>query len=370
MIQLVCYNDTIKAMSFELKRLNKRQEAVLKYVSESDSTVSVSDVLAYTQKDFEEISRITIVRDLGMLTEEGFLERHGAGRGVRYGISPQCTLLQEVDVEKYFSVQQDNRTIKDTFNFDIFDLLKEDFFTSTERKELMSLHREFQSNFKKIDSRTIIAKEFERILIEFSWKSSRIEGNTYSLLDTEELIKNNKKAKGKTEKETRMILNHKNAFNFLLENRNNFVRLSRATIENIHQLLTEDLGITKNLRSTAIGITGTNYKPLDNKFQIEESLENMIELINNKKDFFEKSFLCLILLSYIQAFEDGNKRTARLVSNAVLFAHNSTLMSYRAVDEVEYKKASLLFYEKNNISYFKHIFMQQFEFAVKNYFKA
>ncbi len=355
-------------MSFKLKKVNKRQEAILEYISNHGDSVSVANVLEYIQKDFEKNSRITIVRDLKSLKEGGFIIRDGAGRGVRYSISPRFILLQNIDVQEYFSIHQDRRVIKKDFNFDIFNLLRDYVFSDTERSELMSLHKEFQSNFKHIDSKTITEKEFERILIEFSWKSSQIEGNTYSLLDTEELIKDNKKASGKTELETQMILNHKNAFNFILNNRDNFIELSRSKIEDIHQLLTNKLGITKNIRSSPVGITGTNYKPLDNRFQIEEVFEKMIELINNKKDFFEKSFLCLVLLSYIQPFEDGNKRTARLISNAVLLAYNSTPMSYRAVDEVEYKKANLLFYERNNITYFKYIFMQQFEFAVKNYF--
>ena len=94
----------------------------------------------------------------------------------------------------------------------------------------------------------------------------------------------------------------------------------------------------------------------------------MIKLINDKENFFEKAFLSLILLSYIQAFEDGNKRTARMVSNAILLAHNSIPLSYRIVDVKEYKKASLLFYEINSIFYFKQIFIEQFEDAVSNYF--
>ncbi len=94
----------------------------------------------------------------------------------------------------------------------------------------------------------------------------------------------------------------------------------------------------------------------------------MVDLINKKDSFFEKVFLSLVLISYIQAFDDGNKRTARMVSNAILLAHNSIPLSYRIVDVKEYKKASLLFYEINSISYFKQIFIEQFEDAVKNYF--
>ena len=94
-----------------------------------------------------------------------------------------------------------------------------------------------------------------------------------------------------------------------------------------------------------------------------------MELINHKNSFFEKSFLSLLLISYIQAFEDGNKRTARMFSNAILMAHNSIPLSYRIVDVVEYKKASILFYEINNISYFKKIFIEQITDAVNNYFR-
>ena len=88
----------------------------------------------------------------------------------------------------------------------------------------------------------------------------------------------------------------------------------------------------------------------------------------DKHRFFEKSFLLLVLISYIQAFEDGNKRTARMLSNAVLLAHNSIPLSYRIIEVKEYKKASLLFYETNNISYLKKIFIDQFEDSVGNYF--
>ena len=94
----------------------------------------------------------------------------------------------------------------------------------------------------------------------------------------------------------------------------------------------------------------------------------MCRLINGKKDVFEKALLALVLLSYIQAFADGNKRTARIISNALLIAEGYCPLSFRTVDSIEYKKSMLIFYEQNNISSFKQIFMEQYEFAVKNYF--
>ena len=94
----------------------------------------------------------------------------------------------------------------------------------------------------------------------------------------------------------------------------------------------------------------------------------MCKLINGKENPLEKSLLSLLLLSYIQAFADGNKRTARIVSNAILMASGYCPISYRTVDSIEYKEAMLIFYEQNNISAFKQIFISQFEFAVKTYF--
>jgi Fic family protein len=247
--------------------------------------------------------------------------------------------------------------------------LNNDIFTKKEKERLQKLQRKFINNFSKYKSQTIINKEFERIMIEFSWKSSVIEGNTYSLLGTEALIKNNVVGEGKTADETQMILNHKDAFNEAIQNKQRFVELRLADIEYIHSVLTKKLRISKNIRKEGVGITGTKYRPLDNELQIKEATQKMVGLINKKESFFEKAFLVSILIAYIQIFEDGNKRISRMISNAILLAHNSIPLSYRIVDVEEYKKAVILFYEINNISYFKQIFINQFDDAVNNYFK-
>jgi Fic family protein len=133
-------------------------------------------------------------------------------------------------------------------------------------------------------------------------------------------------------------------------------------------MLIKELVIERNVRKRRVGISGTNYKPLDNEFQIKEALLNMCVLINSKENIFEKALLTLVLISYIQPFMDGNKRTARIVSNAILINYNYCPISFRTVDSIEYKKAMLLFYEQNNISSMKEIFITQFEFAVNTYF--
>ena len=141
-----------------------------------------------------------------------------------------------------------------------------------------------------------------------------------------------------------------------------------ARIENIQSVLMKGLGVGRNIRNRRVGISGTNYKPLDNEFKIREALEKMCVLINNKESVFEQALLALLLLSYIQPFSDGNKRTARIISNAILIQNHYCPISFRTVDSIDYKKAMLVFYEQNNSSAFKNIFIEQFEFAVKTYF--
>ena len=175
-------------------------------------------------------------------------------------------------------------------------------------------------------------------------------------------------AKGKTKEEAIMLLNHKDALRFILDNPDYLQLLSLSHIEDIHALLTKDLSVDKGIRHRRVGITGTNYHPLDNEFQIREAIHDTCELINGKDNVFEKALLTLVLLSYIQAFRDGNKRTARITSNAILIANGYCPLSFRTVDSVDYKKAMLIFYEQNNLFAFKQIFMQQFEFAVSEYF--
>ena len=217
-------------------------------------------------------------------------------------------------------------------------------------------------------SETNYKREFERLMIELSWKSSQIEGNTYDLLDTEQLLKYNQTTGNHTLEETNMLLNHKVAIEYIKQNADIYKELTIGKIIDIHTLLTKELGIEKSIRSRLVRITGTKYTPPEIFFVIEEALQNMCLLINNKKNIFEKALLAVLLISYIQPFDDGNKRTARLVANAILMSNNLCPLSYRSISASEYKKGILLFYELNNVSAFKNIFIDQYSFAVNTYF--
>ncbi|MFA6918314.1 MAG: Fic family protein [Candidatus Gracilibacteria bacterium] len=147
-----------------------------------------------------------------------------------------------------------------------------------------------------------------------------------------------------------------------------FRTISLRKIEDLHSLISADLGIRKGLRKRGVGIVGTAYKPIDNIFQLKEALESLCELVNGLDDPFLKALVAVSGISYIQPFEDGNKRTSRLIGNALLGANGYCPLSYRSADEIEYKKAIILFYEQHSLQMFKKMFIEQYEFAVNNYF--
>lgn len=314
-------------------------------------------------------SYATVKRALASLLKDGRVVSVGQRRATRYQISPTNQLLSPISMTTYFEKEIDDRDIHEGFNFELITnvLAEVNIFTPDEVDLLRQLQNEFRNNIKHM-SLDVYSKEMERLAIDLSWKSSQIEGNTYSLLETERLLKDKETADGKPKDDATMLLNHKEALNFVVDNPDYLVPLNVGWIEDIHSLLVKDLPVERNIRKRRVGISGTNYKPLDNEHQIREALEDMCSLINSKKDIFEKSLLALVLLSYIQAFNDGNKRTARIISNAILIANQHCPISFRTIDSIAYKKAMLIFYEQNNISAFKKIFIAQFQFAVKTYF--
>lgn len=314
-------------------------------------------------------SPATVKRILSSLVENGSALVSGQGRATKYSVSPQAQVTMELNIDTYFQKETDEREVQTSFNFDLINetLPKVELFTAEEKERLSALQAQFTRNLVGITP-TEYRKEMERLGIDLSWKSSQIEGNTYSLLETERLLKEKQTASGKTKEEAVMLLNHKDALDFVLADPEYLREISVRRIEELHTLLVKELDVDKGIRRRRLGVTGTNYRPLDNEYQIREALEDTCRLINGKENVFEKALLALVLLSYIQAFADGNKRTARITSNAILIANRYCPISFRSVDSVDYKKAMLIFYEQNNISAFKKIFIDQFAFAVNTYF--
>lgn len=338
----------------------------MSFLEKSESSKAVSDFLSFLQEEAGAISRMTINRDLRLLQSGGYVTKSGSGRGAVYGLALAYKAIKPINIEEYFAIDTDKRKIQSNFNFEVFSLFG-NAFTPDELENLQKLNFVYLQNLKKL-SPASIKKEYERLIIELSWKSSKIEGNTYTLLETEFLLRERIEPKGHTREETTMILNHKIALDYIRAHAGRFKKLDLRDIEEVHSLLIKDMNVKKNIRQGLVRISGTAYKPLGNKFQIREAMEKTCQLINGQKNPFVKALIAMLMLSYIQPFEDGNKRASRLIGNALLLAHNACPLSFRSIDELEYKKAILLFYEQNNFKYFKDLFISQFKFAVENYF--
>lgn len=318
--------------------------------------------------NFQE-SDATLKRLIVNGVEAGDIQVEGKARATRYTLSNRAHLLMPLSLDTYFAQDVDERQVQRSFNFALINeqLPQVNLFTDEELARLNALQAEFRAHIVEMTDNEY-RREMERLGIDLSWKSSQIEGNTYSLLETERLLRESKTADGKTKEEAVMLLNHKDALRFILNNPDYLQELTINRIEDIHTLLTKELSVDKGLRHRRVGITGTQYRPLDNEFQIREAMRDTCALINSRKNIFEQALLALVLLSYIQPFMDGNKRTARITSNALLIANGYCPLSFRTVDSIDYKKAMLIFYEQNNLYAFKQIFINQYEFAVQEYF--
>lgn len=308
----------------------------------------------------------TVQRSIANLKESELVELVGQGRSTEVEITTlgkfKTILGNDLTSEK----RLENSYIK-RFNEDIFEaFLKFDIFEFS-NSQLELLKMKYNQKLKNTTP-SIKKRELERLIVEFAWKSSQIEGNTYSLLETEELILNQLSDKSKHSKiETQMILNHKLALEFVFEEPEYFKNLTSAKIIELHRLITKDMDIIGGFRKSGVGITGSLFKPLDNYHSILEMMDKSCKLINAKSPY-EKAFLASLLISYIQPFEDGNKRTSRILSNAILYSYGLPMLSFRSVKVEDYKTAIIAFYEFNSVQLYSKIFISQIEYFVENYF--
>lgn len=345
--------------------LNLRQKHILNLINQSEGLLR--DGIQTKIKDNYPVSKPTLIRDLNLLLDKNLIKSTGKARATRYLSKTINPLLRQFDIDRYFADDPDKRTgVKKSFDFKIFQCLN-GLFSKEEKEALQKNCRSFHRQTANL-SPDLLRRELERFVIELSWKSSKIEGNTYTLLETETLIKEQKEAIGKTKGEATMILNHKIAFETILKNQKYFKILSLSKINELHNILIKDLKISTGIRKQAVGITGTTYRPLDNQHQLKEVFEKTIGVINNTKNFLEKALITSAMIPYIQPYSDGNKRTTRMLVNAILLANDLYPLSYRSVDEDEFKKSLILFYEQGSIVELKRLFIEQVRFANDTYF--
>ncbi len=217
---------------------------------------------------------------------------------------------------------------------------------------------------------TYAKRILDRLLIDLSWNSSRLEGNTYSLLDTKRLIDLGEAAEGKKRLEAQMILNHKDAIEFLVDTAAE-IGFNRYTLLNLHALLAnnllEDPGAAGRLRHIAVGIDRSVFHPLEVPQIVEECFDQFLATAAAIKDPFEQAFFAMVQLPYLQPFDDVNKRVSRLAANAPLIKANLSPLSFDGVPRDTYTDAILGVYELNRVELLRDVFVWAYERSAARY---
>lgn len=312
------------------------------------------------------INSKTLQRRLASLADAGLILKKGEKKATKYypakvsqkenkghtGIKAhEIFSLKSQNVLKFLDTHLYARE-KMSYNRDFLDSYvpnKTAYVPKSLRKQLFKEGKRFD---KTLAAGTYARQICQRLLIDLSYNSSRLEGNTYSMLDTQKLVEEGITAEGKVHEETVMIMNHKEAILFLVENAQD-IELNNLAIRNLHHLLSQDLLANPeacgNVRTIEVDIGQSTYKPLNNPHQLKELFELILFKARKIEDPFEQSFFLLVHLSYLQAFEDVNKRTSRLSCNIPFIKENLCPLSFTDVSRDDYTAALLSVYEKNNI---------------------
>ena len=217
---------------------------------------------------------------------------------------------------------------------------------------------------------TYARQVLERLLIDLSYNSSRLEGNNYSLLDTKLLISQGKASDSRTEEESQMILNHKAAIEFIVESAEE-IDFNRFTIMNLHGMLSDNLlgnpAASGRLRSMAVDIGHSVYVPLAIPQLISELFDALLEKAASIEDPFEQSFFVMVQLPYLQPFDDVNKRVSRLAANIPLVKHNLAPLSFIDVPKELYAQGLMGVYELKRIELFRDVFLWAYERSAQRY---
>jgi len=303
----------------------------------------------------------TIVEGRGVATGRAIVE----GRGeLRIPLSPEGEA-----VEKLVRAPLQNRRPVG-YNREFLDAYRpnETYYVPVEtRQRLLNLGR---SSDSERPAGTYARKIFNRLLIDLSWNSSRLEGNTYSLLETERLLQLGESAEGKNAQEAQMILNHKAAIELLVEQAAE-IGFNRYTILNLHALLSDNLladsRASGRLRAIAVGIDGSSYHPLEVPQLIEECFQQILDTATAITDPVEQGFFVMVHLPYLQPFEDVNKRVSRLAANIPLIRQNLSPLSFIDVPQRAYIDGLLGVYELNRVELMRDVFVWTYERSSARY---
>ena len=310
-----------------------------------------------------EVSGPTVWRALKKLVDEGRLEVSGKARATGYSLAGAAV------VRAYLQTPYIRRRPA-THNKEFVDRYIPDKTFYLGEADRQRLHEAGRPEPVPLPAGTYARRILERLLVDLSWASSRMEGNTYDILQTERLIRFGEEASGKDRKEALMILNHKEAIQYVVDNLGD-ITISRPDVFSIHALLSggllADPAMAGRLRRMPVGISYSSYKPLDDQYEIEEEFDILIQKSAAITDPFEQSFFLLVHIPYLQAFADINKRTSRIASNIPLLKADLAPMSFLTMDDGNYIDGLIGIYELNNVSLLREVYIDAYLTSAENY---
>ncbi len=349
---------------------------IFEIINNYPNGASINDI----EKGLANVPRRTLQRRLSELVDERKLRKQGKGRNTHYSllqiiggeISNRGQFVPSLEAKEVMEYVEQPISGRNPVGYNI------DFLKSYIPNETYYLSSSIRDYLKKIavlpdgkkPAGTYGKKLLDRLLIDLSWNSSRLEGNTYSLLETEKLIINGQPAKGKSDFETQMILNHKAAIKFLVESVDE-IGFNKYTLCNLHAMLSDGLlpdpAASGRLRNIPVGISGTVYHPLEVPQLLDEYFQLLLRKTTEIKDPFEQAFFVLTHLAYLQPFEDVNKRVSRLSAMIPLLKTNLCPISFVDVLEKDYINGILGVYEQNRIELLRDVFVWAYERSAAKY---
>lgn len=351
--------------------LDKR---LIGHVANTPSGMGVEELLRLIKG---EVSRRTLQRRLSALVRAGRLISEGAGPSTIY-LLPKLAELEE----NYVPLSPSGDEVRELVRRPLSQRTPLSY-----NRELLDQYRPNESRYLTADTIAHLARIgatpdlerpagtyarhiLDRLLVDLSWASSRLEGNTYSLLDTQRLIQLGEVAEGKDAIETQMILNHKAAIEFMVD-QSGELAFDRQTILNLHALLSDNLlpdpAAGGRLRRIAVGINDSVYHPLELPPLIEEYFQQIVNTGAAIHNPFEQAFFAMVHLPYLQPFEDVNKRVSRLAANIPFIRENLSPLSFIDVPERAYIEGLLGVYELNRVELLRDVFVWAYERSAKRY---
>lgn len=364
-------------------------DTIAQIVSRSAAGISVEEIgHALTSP----LPRRTLQRRLAQLVAEGRLVMEGKGAGSRYRLAPSLVyevagpestratlrIREEASIVESAAGMEIRRQVRQLiqlrqpvgYNRDLLDryVPNQSFYLPESTRQYLKKLGMAQGEPQPAGTHAL--RIYHRLLIDLSWNSSRLEGNTYSLLETERLLALGEGAEGKQAFETQMILNHKAAIELLVESAPE-VGFNRYTISNLHALLSENLLPDRfacgRLRVQPVGIGGSVFHPLENVQLIEECFSELLIKAVAIRDPIEQAFFAMVHLPYLQPFDDVNKRVSRLAANIPLIRENFSPLSFVDVPGALYMDAMLGVYELNRVELLADLFVWAYERSCARY---